>query len=240
MPQISADKSLVAKLNISYYDEIANSYNEILNRENSNKVVRQQVKEKFTSLLQPGQWVLDFGGGTGLDLEWLTANKFNILFCEPSVMMKETAVQYNNRELHNSHILFLDRDKTDFSTWHANLPFPQKVDGVLCNFGVINNIPDIELLFKTFALVTKPGGQFVALFLHRSLKKMWKWHRRNTIRSLVYGTPFSMHVQHKERQQIVFVHSVKEIKKAASSAFFYVSHECLGESGFILIHLVRK
>jgi SAM-dependent methyltransferase len=240
MPQISADKSLVAKLNISYYDEIANSYNEILNRENSNKVVRQQVKEKFTSLLQPGQWVLDFGGGTGLDLEWLTANKYNILFCEPSVIMKQKAVQYNNSKLHNRAILFLDRDKTDFSTWHANLPFSQKVDGILCNFGVINNIPDIELLFKNFALVTKPGGQFVALFLDRSLKKMWKWHRRNTIRSLVHGTPFSMYVQYKEHQQIVFVHSVKEIKKAASSFFVYVSHDCLGESGFILIHLVRK
>jgi SAM-dependent methyltransferase len=235
-----ADKSRIASQNISYYDEIANSYDEILNRENSNKLVRQEVKEKFTSLLQPEQWVLDFGGGTGLDLEWLTANKYNILFCEPSVIMREKAVQYNNTKLHDDAILFLGGDKTDFSAWHLYLPFSQQVDGILCNFGVINCIPNIDFLFKNLALVIKPGGHFVALFLDRSLKKMWKWHRRNTVRSVVFGSPFIMYVHHKEHKQTVFVHSVKEIKKAAASSFVYASPKNLGESGFILIHLIRK
>jgi len=235
-----ADKSRIANQNISYYDEIADSYDEILNRENSNKLVRQQVKEKFTSLLQPEQCVLDFGGGTGLDLEWLTANNYNIIFCEPSVIMREKAIQYNNTKLHNNTILFLGGDKTDFSTWNMSPPFSQQVEGILCNFGVINCIPDIEFLFKNLALVTKPGGHFVALFLDRSLKKMWKWHRRNTMRSLVFGSQFIMYVHHKEHKQTVFVHSVKEIKKAAASSFDYGSHKSLAESGFTLIHLIRK
>jgi SAM-dependent methyltransferase len=240
MPQIPhTDKSRIAKLNISYYDEIANSYNEILNKEDTNTIVRQKVKEKFTSLLSSG-WVLDFGGGTGMDLEWLTASNYNILFCEPSVIMRKKAIQHNNNKLHNSNIIFLDNDKTDYSTWSKKLPFSQQVDGILCNFGVINCIPDIESLFDSRALVIKPGGHFVALFLDRPLNKMLKWHRRNAIRSLVFGTTFIMYVQHKEHWQMVFVHTVKEIKRAASSYFDYISDESLSETGFILIHLVRK
>jgi SAM-dependent methyltransferase len=234
-----SDKSRIAKLNISYYDEIANDYDNILNQENANEIVRQKVKEKFTGLVRSG-WVLDFGGGTGMDLEWLTTNNYNILFCEPSVIMRQKAILHNNNKLHNSNIIFLDDDKTDYSTWNKKLPFVQQMDGILCNFGVINCIPDLESLFNNLALVTKPGGHFIALFLDRPLKKMWKWHRRNTIRSLIFGTPFIMYVQHKENLQMVFVHSVKEIQKAAAPYFDYDSHEPWTEPGFILIHLVRK
>ncbi len=233
------DKYQVSELNISYYDEIADSYDDILSQKDVNKIVRQKVKEKFVSLLKSG-WILDFGGGTGLDLEWLTANKYNILFCEPSVIMREKAIKYNENILHYNNIIFLGTDKTDFFTWSKNLPFFQQVDGILSNFGVINCIPDIESLFNSLALVIKPGGHFIALFLDRPFKKMWKWHRRNAIRSFLFSTPFIMYIWHKEHQQMVFVHSVGEIKKAASSFFHYVSHETWAESGFTLIHLVRK
>jgi SAM-dependent methyltransferase len=234
------DKSRIAKLNISYYDEIANSYDEILNQEDSNKIVRQQVEKKVASLLRPGQTVLDFGGGTGLDLEWLLANDFKILFCEPSDVMRQLAIRHHANSSYGRNIIFLDRSKTDFSTWHVDPPFTQQVDGILSDFGVINCIPDIGFLFKSLALVIKPGGHLVAVFLDRPLRKMWSWHRRNTIRSLLFDTPFVMFVRHKDHQQMVFVHSVKEIKQAASGFFDYISHEKLTESGFILIHLVRK
>lgn len=232
-------KSRIAKLNISYYDQIANNYDELLSQETKNRIVRQKVKDKFTRIVRSG-WVLDFGGGTGLDLEWLIARKYNIVFCEPSDVMREKAMRHNDNPLQHSNLVFLDKDKTDFSTWNKNLPFSQHVDGVLSNFGVINCIPDIDSLFKSLALVTKPGGHFIALFLDRSLRKMWKWHRRNAIRSLIFGIPFIMYVHHKEHRQMVFVHTVKEIKKASSPYFNYVSHESLSDEGFILLHLVRK
>jgi len=233
------DKPQIAELNILYYDEIANSYDDILSQENKNIAVRQRVKEKFSILLNSG-WVLDFGGGTGLDLEWMTKKKYNIFFCEPSVAMREKAIGYNNRTLQNDNVIFLDSDKTNFSTWHQKLPFSQQVDAILSNFGVINCIPDIELLFRNLALVTKPGGHFIALFLDRSFRKMLKWHRRNAIRSFIFGTPFIMYVWHRENRQTVFVHSVKEIKKASSPFFYYINHEPWTEFGFTLIHLVRK
>ena len=235
----SINKSQVAKLNISYYDKIAGSYDDILNEESSNKVVRERVREKFTTLVPEKELVLDFGGGTGVDLDWLTANQYTILFCEPSASMREKAIHGGNKA-QDRHVIFLENDKTDFSTWHENLPFERQADAILANFGVINCIPDINLLFQNLSLIIKPGGHFIAVFLDRPLRKMWSWHRRNTLKTLLLGLPFMMYVYYKENKQTVFVHSVKEIKRAAASSFDYVSHERISNTGFILIHLVKK
>jgi SAM-dependent methyltransferase len=233
-----ADKSGISSQNISYYDEIANSYDEILSTENSNALVRQKVKEKFTTLVRSG-WVLDFGGGTGLDLGWLTQG-YNIVFCEPSDHMRARAINWRNNNSDSNKIIFIDKEQTDFSIWHKNLPFPQKLDGALANFGVINCIPDISSLFNALALVMKPGAPLVVVFLGRTIKNMWKWHRLNAIRSMILGVPFIRYVYHNRHRQTVFVHSLKEIRKGASSRFKYVSHERLDESGFILMHLWKK
>jgi SAM-dependent methyltransferase len=187
--------------------------------------------------VQPGQWVLDFGGGTGLDLHWLAANKYKILFCEPSALMREKAIKsYSNTR----DVIYLDSDKTDFTTWHKAPPFSQKVDAILADFGVINCIPDIDFLFRNLAVVIKPNGHFLAVFLDRSLKKMWSWHRRNAVRSLLFNSPFIMYVQHREHRQTVFVHSIEEVKRASAKYFDCAGHESLGNSGFVLIHLIMK
>jgi glycosyltransferase involved in cell wall biosynthesis len=234
------ENSRIIEQNISIYNETANSYDHTMDKDHSNKLVRQKVKEKLLGLLKSG-WVLDFGGGTGLDLEWLTPDRYNIFFCEPSIAMREKAIQYNNNILHNNNITFLDTGKTDFTRWHQELPFSQKMDAILSNFGVINYIPDIELLFKNLARVIKPGGHFIAIILNLPFKKRLKWHRRNTIRSFIFRIPFVMYIPYeKELRQIVIVHTVKEIKKASAYYFDYCSHESLTESDFILIHLVRN
>lgn len=233
------EEAVVHKENIAFYDEIANSYNHLLEKDNSNKIIRQKVKDKFICEVKSG-WVLDFGGGTGIDLEWLTTGDYNILFCEPSVFMREQAIHYNSTILHNSTIIFLDDDKTDFTKWKDKIPFPQQVDGVLSNFGVINNIMDIEMFFRNLAIVTKSGSPLIATVLDLSFRKKWQWHSWNALRALIFGTPFSMYVLHETYKQTVFVHSLKKIKKAAEPYFNFRYSEFLGGFGFRLIHLTRK
>ena len=111
--------------NIAFFDEFAKNYNSILEQNNSNKIIRQRVAEKFCNSVEPGL-VLDFGGGTGLDLSWLTGNEFKIFFCEPSSRMRQHAINYNNNILHSNDIVFLDNAKTDFSLWKKNFHFPKK------------------------------------------------------------------------------------------------------------------
>lgn len=254
-------RSRVIGQNISYHDQAADSYDQTMDKDPANKIIRQRVKEKLCGLLSSGR-VLDFGGGTGLDLEWLTARSYQVLFCEPSVAMREKAMHYNDTILQSDRITFLDTDKTDFSTWHQELPFSQKCDAVLSDFGALNYIPDMGLLFNNMARILRPGGHFVLLILRLSLKKRLRWHRRNAVKSLLLRTPYIMYIPYdrlsvaeddrtvaaagdansiaETRRQTVFVHTLKEIQEASAPYFTFCGEELLEAYDFTLIHLIRN
>jgi glycosyltransferase involved in cell wall biosynthesis/SAM-dependent methyltransferase len=226
--------------NSAYHDQAAETYDRTMDKDPVNNVIRRRVREKMSHLLSSGT-VLDFGGGTGADLGWLTEKKYDVLFCEPSVPMREKAIQYNRSRLHSDRITFLETDSTDFSNWHEKLPFSQKTDAILSNFGALNYIPDIRRLFANMARVVKCGGHFVLLVLDMPLPKRWSWHRRNALRSLVFGAPFVLYIPYDgERRQTVFVHSLKEIKAASAPYFTFESAERPDAPGFTLIHLIRN
>ena len=227
------------KQNVSYYNEAAGTYDSIMQQDHSNKIVREKVKEKFTATVKSGS-VLEFGGGTGLDLEWLAAEDYRIFFCEPSSAMREKAIHYNESILRSPKVTFMEAAKTDFTHWQANAPWSTQFDAILSNFGVLNYIPDIGELFKNLAVVLKPGGHFVFLILHLDFKKRLRWHRRNAIHSLIFRRTFKMYIPYKENKQTVFVHTPGEIAKAAEPYFDYREHEILKPFDFTLIHLVRN
>jgi glycosyltransferase involved in cell wall biosynthesis/ubiquinone/menaquinone biosynthesis C-methylase UbiE len=234
------EKARVMGENLSYHDQAADSYDQTMEQDPVNKKIRQRVKEKFCQLL-PSGLVMDFGGGTGQDLEWLTGHSYEVLFCEPSVAMRGKAIRYNDTVLRSNRITFLDSASTDFSTWHQQLPSPQKVDAVLSDFGALNYIPDIRSLFSNMARIIRPGGHFVLLVLKLNLKKRMKWHRRNALRSLLFRTPFVLYIPYERtRRQTVFVHTLKEIETASAPYFTLDSEEGLDEYDFTLIHLVRN
>ena len=64
--------------NISYYNQVAGTYNAIMAEQETNNFVRDFVKTKFCDEVEDGL-VLDFGGGTGLDLPWLT-ERYEVIF----------------------------------------------------------------------------------------------------------------------------------------------------------------
>ena len=238
MPSGKTNETNVIEGNISYYNEVAGIYNQIMHDEKTNHAVRNTVKEKFLEVVEPG-WILDFGGGTGLDLQWLT-EKYNILFCEPSEEMRRRAIDFITDHLQKSNVVFLEPPKTDFTRWPMQRPFVQKVNGILANFGVSNYIPNIEQLFTSLATVIKPGGHMVTTIIHLNFQKKWKWHRRNAIVSFITGKTFKMYIPYKEHKQTVFVHSVDEIKKASSKYFEFKDTGDSTSFGFTLIHLIRN
>ncbi len=179
--------------NIAFFDEFAKNYNSILEQNNSNKITRQRVAKKFCNSVKPGL-VLDFGGGTGLDLPWLTENEFKIFFCEPSSGMRQHAINYNNNILHSNDIVFLDNAKSDFSLWDKELPFSQKVDAILFS----------------------------------------------TISSFIFQKPAAFQDKSKGQRRTVYIHSTRQIKRASRDYFNFYNQEFFSESGFVLIHLIRK
>jgi SAM-dependent methyltransferase len=231
----SNEPERIIQKNISYHDEVAEEYDAIMDSHQPNQLIRQRVREKFCSLVPQGR-VLDFGGGTGLDLGWLTASGYEVVFCEPSVAMRMRAIESSGA---TGKVRFLEGGQTDFSTWEHTLPFNEKVDAILSDFGPLNYIPDIGQLFSNLSRVIRAGGCCVLLVLHLPFKKRWKWHRRNALVSLLSGNTFRMYIPYKDHQQVVFVHTEKEIARAAAPWFRHGGTELLAAHDFTLIHLIR-
>ena len=217
--------------NINFYNEIANDYDAIMDREGSNGVVRKQVADKFLDTVAPGR-VLDFGGGTGSDLGWLTDNYYHVLFCEPSARMKELALRRYNRRILPGHVEFLSGAAVDFTNWNEALPFYPLADGILANFAVINCIEDIGLLFRNLARVIRPGGGLIALVLRP------KW--THVAGSLAGLEPDTLEIRYKDHEQTVFVHTTRAIRRASRAFFSFRSRKSIRGSVFSLIHLTRK
>lgn len=227
----------IIEQNISYYNDIAAEYNSMVDK-NADINVRQLVAAKFSNVVKYGV-VLDFGGGTGLDLRWLSDNNDKIFFCEPSNAMRSIAFS-TSKNLLNQNIIFLDEQSTDFRQWNKQLPFTEKVDAVLANFAVINCIPGIELLFQNIARLVKPGGSIIALVLTRKLNKLITANFGKVLKSFFLGESISINIQHQDYQQTVYIYSIEEIARASRKNFIFHSSELLSDSDFTLIHLIRK
>lgn len=232
-PQVISDQ------NIAYYNEIANNYDEILDKDAANALSRAKVSAVFTNIVGSGR-VLDFGGGTGQDLGWLIKNHYEVLFCEPSLSMRNIAIERSKQNFPNANIRFLHDEECDFRSWPASFPAIGKVDAVLANFAVINCIPDIRLLFAHLGNLVKPGGWIVALILENSLRKRLSSNFRGTIASLFSPNPVSITINYHGNEQIVYIHSIQEIKRATGTDFSFYHQEQLRGFGFRLICLQRK
>jgi SAM-dependent methyltransferase len=238
MPAFINNIESAREKNISFYNEIADRYESMLEQEASNKIIREIVSDKFTAIVKSGT-VLDFGGGTGLDLKWLSANNYIIFFCEPSSGMREKAIAYNKNILQNDKIFFLKDALTNFSNWHNVLPFSEKIDAILSNFAAINCIPNIELLFANLAQVMKPGGNLIALILDYNLKKN-KLPLSKKIGLFFSQAHFENVVKDNGNVHTVYIFSEKKIIKASQPYFNFCSNQTLKGYGFCLIHLTRK
>jgi SAM-dependent methyltransferase len=231
------NESAIIRQNVSFYNEIAGQYDQIMDADRSNEQVRQKLKEKLRGLVRSG-WVIDFGGGTGLDLDWLSEAGYNIYFCEPSEAMRTRAMALNNFEKLRRNIIFLEAEKTDFTKWDKQPPFPGKADALIANFGVVNYIPDLKGLFENLSIVLPTGAPVLLVTLKLPFRKRLKWHRRNALWSLLTGKTFVMYIRHIRERQIVFVHSANSIRKAASGWFEFRESEPV--TSFTLLHLTRK
>lgn len=233
--------------NIAYYNEIADQYDATLDKDKSNEIVRQQVAAVFGSLVPSGV-VLDFGGGTGKDLEWLTRKGYEVVFCEPSGKMREKAgarvkewfVGTRTTATPATAVSFLDDFGSNFMSWQIRLPFSQKADAVLGNFAVINNITEIELLFKNLSLVTRQGSHLLFLVLKSNFKTRWRSNRKAALLSLVKDNTVTIDTKFNQQLQKVHLYTTGKIRKAASIYFNFHSSSLIKSADFILIHLTRK
>ncbi|MBY0425903.1 MAG: class I SAM-dependent methyltransferase [Cytophagales bacterium] len=222
----------------NYYDAVAKDYNELLESKAKNAIVRNRVAE-YIQKVNPSGPILDFGGGTGMDLPWLSLLGQKIYFCEPSSgMRKEAELQKNT--IQTTEIQILGTDSTDFTKWKKSSPFDEGLGAILANFAVLNHIDNLKLLFENLAFTLNDGGSFFALVLSSSTKWYSLEGLKNFTKQLLKKEPPKVVASYQNHSQIAYLHSIHSIT-SASAAYFKIEYiEEMALYGFTFIHLKKR
>lgn len=220
----------------SFYDAIAKDYEAQLTP--SDKKIREIIATIFKRFVGYGK-VLDFGGGTGLDLPWLISNSDQIFFLEPSAKMRLIAEETVLNYFTFRPPLFVE--KTAIQEWTPeNLPFPEKMDGVIANFGVLNCIENPVEFFKKIALVCKPECNVLVTILDPGFQTMYKnYSLLSALWILLHGRVKILN-KHKEVYHETFVHSLRYLKSASSQFFMLKFYKRIPSSPFIVLIFSRR
>ncbi len=219
----------------AFYDHIATIYNEQMNLDLDNNRIRNETAAYFSKILSEGS-VLDFGGGTGLDLPWLLKKKYHVVFCEPSSKMRLEAIKLVNSHYTSSSITFLDDERVaKLSASDSNI----KVNAVLANFAVLNCIGDLEKIFNTLESVMRPGGHLIANVIDTRWFSLITKFPISYLKSVFTGKIITSsggdNFVHK-----TYLHRLSEIKKASSPFFNFEHWQPMNGYGFLMIHLKKK
>jgi len=225
---------------VKFYDKISSRYNYDLDSNPDNVKIRDEVKHYFLKNVS-GKFVLDFGGGSGKDLSWLTRNGFKVYFCEPSRGMREIAIKNIQRGDSSSEVIFVNEGNSNFQNWNqANPPFETKVDGILANFAVFNSINELEKLSEKLALIANKNCRLIVSVLQVDLKKFFSRHFPFTIKLFLKGYGLATRIKDGENKMVVYLHTESKLIKSFSNYFTFVESFRIQNSTFRLFHFLRN
>lgn len=222
-------------ISTAFYNAIAGSYNSQMTESDNN--VRKHVIKIFTNNIFRGN-ILDFGGGTGLDLPWLLSDMYKVYFLEPSSNMRLIAKKSVSE---NPRKPIFAEEMTDFQNWSGDhLPFNEKMNGILANFAVLNCIPDIECLFEKLSLIGDHNCYIQATVLDTRPLKIMRSHSLKVGIKLLFDKQLITLSNYKGVTQETYLHSIKKYKSAAIRYFNFISFTSIQSSHFALLILSKK
>jgi hypothetical protein len=142
------------------YDNLADGYDAAMEAVAQNVITRRAVRETVLSHTTNHAIALDFGGGTGLDLEWLSEAFDRVYFVEPSAKMRARALE---RGRGRTNIVY--DQNNNFLNWNAQ-SFDPPPSVVLANFAVLNSILEVKDFFSALYKCTAPQALFFMVALN--------------------------------------------------------------------------
>ncbi len=219
----------------TYYDHIARNYN--CHMTESDNETRKKVIEIFKANISNGN-ILDFGGGTGLDLPALLSDHYKVFFLEPSSNMRAIAIK--SVSVSPGRPVFVE-EKLDFRQWSDNiLPFTDKMNGVLANFAVLNCIPDIDILFERLPLICDTHCYVQATVIDTRPVKMIKSHSLKVAAKTLFNKQLITRNYFNGVAQDTYLHTLQKYKSAAAKYFDFVSYNSIQNSNFAMLILSRN
>lgn len=223
----------------TYYNSIAKEYDALVGAEKTNTDARNFIRKKSTPFFIKDAHVLDFGGGTGLDIQWLSTLAAHLFFYEPALEMKKFAQEraHKNGLL---NVTFLP--EAFFTNWRPAVHElkEKQLEVIFSNFAVLNSIHNIEPLFARFAYLLKPDGVMLLTVLNNFPRKKHFGQRVTKILGyLKFLWAFGSFVIQGDKHSPV-IHTHRKIKAAASPHFNFVSSVAVPGSTFTLYIFKRK
>jgi SAM-dependent methyltransferase len=117
---------------------------------------RRAVRCALIAHWPPGGRILELGGGTGEDAQWLAQRGFNMTLTDVSPRMVALA-QAKLQPLGSSAICAAAEDMEAFSNRHL-AQGGEKFDGVFSNFAPLNCVENLNPVGRGLARLVKPGG----------------------------------------------------------------------------------
>jgi ubiquinone/menaquinone biosynthesis C-methylase UbiE len=220
---------------IYYYDHIAGNYNGHMT--DSDNSVRKEVIKIFVANI-PGGNILDFGGGTGLDLPGLLSDQYKVFFLEPSTNMRAIAIESVSEKPRKPVII---EERVNFQQWSDNhLPFTEKMNGVLANFAVLNCIPDVDSLFEKLAIICAPLCYVQATVIDVRPLKMIKTHSLKVAAKILFNRQLITRNYFNGIAQDTYLHTLQKYESASGKYFNLVSYKSIHSSNFALLILSRN
>jgi len=221
----------------SFYNAVADDYDNHMTA--SDKRVRETLSFIFRNHVSSGG-ILDFGGGTGLDLAWLRDLGYRVYFLEPSFNMRAIAKKKVVPSAGLNDPMFIE-DNTNFCTWTAeHSPIPEKLQGVLANMGVLNCIEKLDIFFEKMAGICNKKGHIIATVLDSRPGVMFKQYSIFTVLRLFFTGKVKILNEYKGTYHETYVHSIKSIRKASDNYFEIKSCQRLAFSAFTVLILFKK
>ena len=218
-----------------FYNSVAKDYNS--HQTKSDSYVRNYVMKKFLNNIPHGN-ILDFGGGTGLDLPWLLIPKYSVNFLEPSSNMRTLA---RVAVINNWQQPIFNEQNIDFHAWTPGaVPFEEKMNGILANFAVLNCIKDIDCLFEKMALVCDRDCKVVATVLDTRAMRMLKTHSLKVAVKRIFKRPLVTETKYNYAIQQTYLHTLSNYKSASRKHFNFISYTSIKASPFALLLLSKK
>jgi SAM-dependent methyltransferase len=241
--KLQANQSYFADQAVAFYDRIAASYDQLIEAYSTNARLRQAVAEYFKKTVPAGADVMDFGGGTGLDLPWLVEAGFFVYFCEPSQGMGEIAIRRIQFLNASAKVKFLDSSQLNWLGWlDPGAAPPCNVQAALANLAVFNCLAAPEAAFAALAAALKPAGHLIISVIDSTLTRLMlspkRW--RSFLAARRRGEDPRLYPRAGNHRQIAYLHSLPRLKNAAQWWFELFHQKRMSRYGYVLLDFIRR
>jgi SAM-dependent methyltransferase len=170
----------------TFYDDLADVYDIQMSRMPGDAWTRDAFQDFVTRDLSPGDVVLDFGCGTGVDAKAYAGKGFRVIGYDSSPGMARVAVNRCGTDDTRGRVEIISFPYEKF----LQGPWPmEKPTVIVSNFAVLNLVPSLRAAFARFYEILKPGGSvFLSLLNPCHVRNLvTPGLRRTMLRALLHG-----------------------------------------------------